>query len=162
MSRKSFRGCSRIVANSLCFCNFHISHGLNEKVEYNLFMALRYKGMRVNAFGLPTSKNKKQRSHFKRKKRNTYLTTFTFSFKKDSPKNLIIMYDIPHGLKKERDWFRRHLVKFGYVMIQKSVCVGPSPLPKHFLDYLKEIKIGDSFKTFKLAKPYSSSISAMA
>lgn len=64
------------------------------------------------------------------------------------------MYDIPSGQKKERDWFRRHLIKFGYVMIQKSVWVGPSTLPKDFLSYLKEIKIGDNFKTFKLAKPY--------
>ena len=66
------------------------------------------------------------------------------------------MYDIPHTLKKERDWFRRQLINFGYVMIQKSVWVGPSPLPKDFLAYLKEIKIGDSFKTFKLAKSYIS------
>jgi len=72
------------------------------------------------------------------------------------------MYDIPHNLKKERDWFRRQLIKFEYIMIQKSVWVGPSPLPKDFLDYLKEIKIGDNFKTFKLAKPYKNTISAMA
>ena len=65
------------------------------------------------------------------------------------------MYDIPTAFRKERDWFRRHLVKFGYIMIQKSVWVGPAPLPKDFLDYLKEIKIGDNFKTFKLAKSYT-------
>jgi len=126
-------------------------------------MTARYKGMRVNSSGLPLIGNRKsQPKNFKRKKRNAYLATFTSSFKKDSPKNLIVMYDIPHNLKKERDWFRRHLAKFGYIMIQKSVWVGPSPLPKNFLDYLKEIKIGDSFKTFKLAKPYDSHISAMA
>ena len=56
--------------------------------------------------------------------------------------------------KKERDWFRRHLVRFGYIMIQKSVWVGPSPLPKDFLEYLNKIKIGDDFKTFKLARAY--------
>ncbi len=65
------------------------------------------------------------------------------------------MYDIPHLQKKERDWFRRQLVNFGYIMIQKSVWVGPSPLPDDFLDYLKEIKIKDNFKTFKLAKSYT-------
>jgi len=64
------------------------------------------------------------------------------------------MYDIPSDKKKERDWFRRKLIKFGYIMIQKRVWVGPSPLPKDFLDYLKEIKIGDNCKTFKLAKSY--------
>lgn len=124
---------------------------------------IRYKGMRVNAFGLPvfSSSTKDGNKKFIRK-RSLYHVSFTSFFKEDAPKNLIVMYDIPHNLKKERDWFRRHLIKFGYIMIQKSVWVGPSPLPKNFLDYLKEIKIGDSFKTFKLAKSYNTSISAMA
>jgi DNA-binding transcriptional regulator PaaX len=124
---------------------------------------LRYKGMRVNSFGVPVinyGKNSNQK--IKKRKRSLYLLTFSSSFQENVPKNLIIMYDIPHHLKKERDWFRRHLVKFGYVMVQKSVWVGPAPLSKNFLDYLKDIKIGDKFRTFKLAKPYNSSISAMA
>lgn len=111
--------------------------------------------MRVNAFGVPIfSQNRKSSARTENRKKTFYHITFESPFKKDDSKNLIVMYDIPHGIKKERDWFRRHLVKFGYVMIQKSVWVGPSPLPKEFLDYLKEIKIGDSFKTFKLAKSY--------
>lgn len=40
-------------------------------------------------------------------------------------------------------------------MIQRSVWVGPSPLPKEFLDYVKEIKLEDKFKTFKLSKGYN-------
>jgi len=114
-----------------------------------------YKGIRVNAFGIPILSDSK----LEIKKKNTkgkklYNVAFASPFKKDDPKDLIVMYDIPHNLKKERDWFRRHLVKFNYKMIQKSVWVGPSPLPKYFLDYLKEIKIGDNLKTFKLAKGY--------
>jgi len=100
-------------------------------------------------------KDKKSRVKRENRKRNFYHITFSSPFKKDSSKNLIVMYDIPHYQKKERDWFRRHLIKFGYIMIQKSVWVGPSPLPKDFLDYLKEIKIKDNFKTFKLAKSYT-------
>jgi len=125
---------------------------------------LRYKGMRVNAFGLPilsSSQKDSNKKHHKRT-RNLYNVSFSSSFKKDTPKNLIVMYDIPEEFKKERDWFRRQLVKFEYIMIQRSVWVGPSPLPKDFLDYLKEIKIGNNFKTFKLAKPYNTSISAIA
>lgn len=112
--------------------------------------------MRVNAFGLPIfSQGRKSRAKIENRKKSFYYTTFVSPFSENSPKNLIIMYDIPHLQKKERDWFRRQLIKFGYIMIQKSVWVGPSPLPKDFLDYLKEIKIGDDFKTFKLAKPYT-------
>jgi hypothetical protein len=39
-------------------------------------------------------------------------------------------------------------------MIQKSVWVGPSPLPKDFLDYVKSIGLLNQLKTLKLAKPY--------
>ncbi|MFA5889179.1 MAG: CRISPR-associated endonuclease Cas2 [Candidatus Paceibacterota bacterium] len=120
-----------------------------------------YKGVKVNMFGLPVS-TKKQNNKSVIKKRNPYHISFQSPFNKSLPKNLIVMYDIPHELKKERDWFRRHLIKFGYVMIQKSIWVGPSPLPKQFLSYLEEIKIRNKFKTFKLAQPYNSSISAMA
>ncbi len=113
--------------------------------------------MKVNSFGLPAFvKNKSGRVKKNDRQKSFYNTVFYSPFKKDSPKNLIVMYDIPHVMKKERDWFRRHLKKFNYEMIQKSVWVGPSPLPKNFLEYLKEIKIGDNFKTFKLAKPYDS------
>jgi len=73
---------------------------------------------------------------------------------KNSPKDLLIVYDIEENKKKERDWFRRHLKRFHFIMIQRSVWVGPSPLPKEFSDYLKEIKLGDSLKTFKLARGY--------
>jgi CRISPR-associated endonuclease Cas2 len=114
-----------------------------------------YRGIRVNAFGLPIfSQNRKSRAKTKDRKKSFYHITFVSPFNKDSPKNLIVMYDIPHLQKKERDWFRRQLVNFGYIMIQKSVWVGPSPLPKDFLDYLKKIKIKDNLKTFKLAKSY--------
>jgi|SRR3989338_6731519 len=114
-----------------------------------------YKGVEVNSFGIPIfSKGRKSRAKKENRKRTFYHITFSSPFRENSSKNLIVMYDIPHSQKKERDWFRRHLIKFGYVMIQKSVWVGPSPLPKYFLDYLKEIKIGDNLKTFKLTKSY--------
>src|SRR3989344_8890700 len=96
------------------------------------------------------------------RKKISYNVSFECCFDQKSPKNLIVMYDIPHLQKKERDWFRRQLINFEYIMIQKSVWVGPSPLPKDFLVYLKQIKIGDKFKTFKLAKSYNTHISAMA
>jgi hypothetical protein len=114
---------------------------------------IRYKGVEVNSIGLPIliSKDyKKENLIIKRR----YLNSFISSFQEGTPKNLLLIYDIPESLKKERDWFRRQLVSFGFVMIQRSVWVGPSPLPKEFLDYLTEIKIGDNFKTFKLEKGY--------
>lgn len=121
-------------------------------------MSIRYyKGIKVNSLGIPVFLLKyKNRIKSKKRKRNFYNSSFISPFKKDSPKNLLVMYDIPSAKRKERDWFRRHLRRFDYVMIQKSVWVGPSPLPKEFLDYLKEIKIEDNLKTFKLHKTYLS------
>jgi CRISPR-associated endonuclease Cas2 len=114
---------------------------------------LRYKGVEVNMFGLPilySSENIKENKKIKRK----YLRSFVSDFKDSEPKDLLLIYDIPEAMKKERDWFRRQLRSFGYIMIQRSVWVGPSLLPKEFLNYLKMIKIRDNFKTFKLEKSY--------
>jgi DNA-binding transcriptional regulator PaaX len=121
-------------------------------------MSPKYKGIKVNRFGLPDLKAKNNRIKKNGRKRNFYLTSFTSSFesfKKDTPKNLLLIYDIPEAMKKERDWFRRQLKTFNFIMIQKSVWVGPSPLPKDFLDYLKRIGLEKQFKTFKLAKSYT-------
>ena len=128
-------------------------------LDYNMCMSVRkilyYKGIKTNSFGIPLFLLKNSsRIKNKDRKRSFYNYTFPDIFKKDAPKNLIVMYDIPYSLKKERDWFRRQLIKFGYIMIQKSVWVGPSPLPQDFLSYLKDIKIESCFKTFKLANSY--------
>jgi DNA-binding transcriptional regulator PaaX len=114
---------------------------------------LNYKGVRVNSFGIPTSKI--NRININDRKKRYYNTSFSSNSKSDLPKNLLVIYDIPEEMKKERDWFRRHLKRFNFIMIQRSVWVGPSPLPKDFLDYVKSIGIKDKFKTFKLARSYS-------
>jgi len=72
----------------------------------------------------------------------------------NAPKNLLLMFDIPESRKAERNWLRWHLKKFQYYMIQKSVWVGPSPLPKKFGTHLKEMGLDIYIKIFKLAKSY--------
>ena len=89
------------------------------------------------------------------KKKQDSLQIFFNTFKKDAPKNLIVMFDIPEGKKAEREWFRFHLKRFNYVMVQRSVWVGPSPLPKDFMNYVESIKLKDCIKTFKLAKAFN-------
>lgn len=142
----------------------------------------RYKGMRVSIFGIPTIFPYKKQSinnavyklnkngyvlkendnisllpkgiRYLENKKAKFLK-FTSLYEKESPKNLLVMFDIPKVKKAEREWFRFHLRQFGYEMIQKSVWVGPSPLPKDFLAYVKDIKLMECIKTFKLAKPYN-------
>ena len=116
-----------------------------------------YKGIRVNMFGIPVGDKNKTRIRIQNRKRRSYYLTFDSPFSKKDPKNLIVIYDIPESMKKERNWFRRQLKSFGYEMIQRSVWVGPSPLPKEFKIYVKMIGLKNKLKTFKLAKPYSKS-----
>lgn len=108
--------------------------------------------MRVNLFGLPSFSDSKKRKNVPKRR---YLHSFVSDFHKDAPKNLLLIYDIPEGKKKERDWFRRQLKNFDFIMIQRSVWVGPSPLPAEFFSYLKRIGLQKEFKTFKLAKSYT-------
>jgi CRISPR-associated endonuclease Cas2 len=142
---------------------------------------LYYKGIPVNVFGFPKyliSNKSSYRStvyqltkkDFIRKYKGGWLITpkgkkyldsyegdlmhFPSPFKKADPKNLIVMFDVPIEKNKHRDWLRRQLKEFDYVMVQQSVWVGPSPLPKEFKDYMKMLKIEKNIKTFKLAKNY--------
>lgn len=85
------------------------------------------------------------------KKKGDRLHFFNSPFQKNSPKNLLVLFDIPEDRKGEREWFRKQLKEFGYEMIQKSVWLGPSPLPKEFVQYVKSIGLHDTIKTFKLA-----------
>jgi len=140
----------------------------------------RYGGIRRGFFMLPdfdfyqyqTLANKcselKKRGLVKKGKNNEYyittkgiyyieenksiLKSLNFIVNEKLPKNLIVMYHIPQDQKKERDWFRCHLKKLNFEMIQKSVWLGPSPLPKEFLEYVEDVGIKDNFKTFKLSK----------
>lgn len=140
-----------------------------------------YKGIPMNALFLPVFENKQKQSvrnqfnnlyrdgyidkvngyyilnkngkEYLNKHKKKHLKNFE-PIENNSQKNLLLLYDIPEDKKQERDWFRRTLIKFGFVMIQRSVWVGPSPLPKEFLDYVKSIGLKDSIKTFKLEKGY--------
>ena len=142
---------------------------------------IKHKGMSINIFGIPYFNKYSQKSvratidRLKRKDiiekelagivlskyGKEYVKRKLDSLKQfDKPeniskdKNLLVMFDIPTERKPEREWFRWHLKKFDYIMIQKSVWVGPSPLPKEFMDYVKKIKLDNCIKTFKLAKSY--------
>jgi DNA-binding transcriptional regulator PaaX len=116
-----------------------------------------YKGVKTNSFGIPIFLLGKNDNRIKKddRKRKFYYHAFNSPFEKSSPRNLLVMYDIPSDKKKERDWFRRHLIKFNYIMVQKSVWVGPSPLPKEFIKYVDDIGLKKQLKTFKLAQGYT-------
>jgi hypothetical protein len=140
-----------------------------------------YKGITVNIFGIPRFKQYRKKSIQMAINRlshdniiekeidgivlsrygKEYVQRKIDSLKKfDNPGNLsknrtlLIIFDIPTEKKAHREWLRWHLKKFNYIMIQKSVWVGPYPIPDDFSKYLKEIKLDECIKTFRLSKPY--------
>lgn len=152
--------------------------------EYKLKSHLKYKGIRTGFLGLPDFKyykyqtlanrfsDLKNKGYVAEKNGNYFITDrgveflhggseirtvlkkFSATTSDKDKKDLLIIYDIPEDKKVERDWFRRQLRSLNFIMIQRSAWVGPSPLPPEFIAYVKKIKIGDKFKTFKLAKGY--------
>lgn len=176
----TFSAIARLVTDSILeySINMSIQNDLLELLQTPQF---RYKGMSVNIFGFPVFKNYKRNSinvALSRLKKKQYITfkgsclklsengkkyvarrrarlqLFKSPFSKQFSKNLLVIFDIPEVRKAEREWFRFHLKKFEYTMIQRSVWVGPSPLPEEFLNYLKHIKLTSCVKTFKLARDY--------
>lgn len=91
---------------------------------------------------------------FLSRKNKIIFKKFESNKKDNDPKDLLLLYDVPEDKKTHRDWLRRELINFSYIMIQRSVWVGPSPLPKGFTEYLRDIGLKDSIKTFKLQKGF--------
>lgn len=149
--------------------------------EELLSTTLYYKGIPVNIFGVPRFNHYKKstvsmslyrlnkKGYLKREGDAWLLTSegeryarekyfkferFASPFAKGSKRDLLVMFDVPEERRNYREWLREQLKEFGYVMIQRSVWVGPSPLPKEFKHYLKKLNLDKSIKTFKLAKGY--------
>jgi DNA-binding transcriptional regulator PaaX len=139
---------------------------------------LNYKGYRCNIFGIPKLSVYEKRAlslALNRLIRLAYVITEgeqwkltekgkqyyiqkRNSFKQfdslvgNTKQRLILIFDIPEPRKAERDWLRAQLKNQNFKLIQKSVWVGPSPLHKDFVKYLKEIKLTNCIKTFKLSR----------
>lgn len=153
---------------------------VSEIINEFLKTELSYKGARVNLFGIPIYNEYKKSSYassisrLKGKgfidedklgwfitsdgkkfcKNNKKYKNFNSPFSEKTPRDLLVIFDISQDRKKERDWLRWQLKKFNYSMIQRSVWVGPSPLPVEFKRYLEDIKLKECIKTFKLKSGY--------
>lgn len=53
----------------------------------------------------------------------------------------IIIFDIPEIDKNKRNWFRQSLENLNFSMLQKSVWIGKSKLPKEFVFKIRDLKI---------------------
>ncbi len=67
-------------------------------------------------------------------------------------KKIIIAFDVPEVDRFKRDWLRIELAAMDFRMIQKSVWIGPSSLPKKFVINLGRIGILKFVKFFKITE----------
>ena len=65
---------------------------------------------------------------------------------------MVIVFDIPELRRKQRNWLRAELVALDFIPLQKSVWLGPAPLPKEFIKYLSETNLLQYLKFFKAAE----------
>jgi len=63
---------------------------------------------------------------------------------------MIIAFDIPEEKRRGRNWLRIELVGLGFKMLQKSVWLGPAPLPEEFISHLKIMEILPHLKFFEV------------
>lgn len=66
-----------------------------------------------------------------------------------SKKKIIISFDIPESHRKYRNWLRIELAHLDFKIMQKSVWLGPAPLPKEFIEALKERELFSYLKFFE-------------
>lgn len=106
--------------------------------------------------GLVAKKNnnwmitKKGKEYFqKRIKSLLPLHSPPLEIKKNLKKNVIVAFDIPEKYRQKRKWLRVELTLLGFASIQKSVWLGPAPLPKDFIVKLNELDILQYLKFFK-------------
>ena len=72
--------------------------------------------------------------------------------KKKIQKNILVIFDIPERLRKKRGWFRAVLEELDFHLVQKSVWIGKSIIPRDLIDDLKEMKILQYIHFFEVEK----------
>ena len=133
------------------FAQYHPQSVRNtiSKLTKNGLIRTGAEGIMIQAKGRAFIEKKLERLHY-----------FNSPFRKNVLKNLLVLFDIPEDRKAEREWFRKQLREFGYEMIQKSVWLGPSPLPEEFVIYVKAIGLKGCIKTFRLAPDQQQTLKA--
>ena len=65
---------------------------------------------------------------------------------------IIVIFDIPESEKSKRNWLRSVLKNLNFEMVQKSVWIGKTKIPKLFLEDLGTLKIIEFVEIFEVSK----------
>ncbi len=83
------------------------------------------------------------------KKISSFFPVHSKRINRQQPKSIIISFDIPEAHKNKRDWLRIELLCLGFEMLQRSVWLGPAPIPQEFVDSLRKLQILQYIKFFE-------------
>lgn len=72
--------------------------------------------------------------------------------KEKSQKFVTVAFDVPEKERRERDWLCFALKALGLSMIQKSVWVGKTKIPREFLNDLARLRLVDFVEIFEVSK----------
>lgn len=86
------------------------------------------------------------------RKRKKHALPETAYVKEPSDRITIAVFDIPEREKRKREWLRFALRRLGFSMLQKSVWIGKTKIPKEFLNQLFELKLGEFVEIFEISK----------
>ncbi|MDP3948074.1 MAG: hypothetical protein Q8Q41_05315 [bacterium] len=67
-------------------------------------------------------------------------------------RNMIIAFDIPERERRKRNWLRSELAIHDFMQLQKSVWMGPAPLPADFIRLLNELHLLPHMKFFRASE----------
>ncbi|MBI4159646.1 CRISPR-associated endonuclease Cas2 [Candidatus Wolfebacteria bacterium] len=72
--------------------------------------------------------------------------------KEESGRVTIIIFDVPEAERKKRAWLRSALASLGFTLVQKSVWIGKSKIPKEFLNDLKNLNLIPCVEIFEITR----------
>ncbi|MDP3052541.1 MAG: hypothetical protein Q8N22_01130 [bacterium] len=127
-----------------------------KRIDYQKLkeQTLRITLSRLKKRGLVENKNgiwaiTKQGRKFLKNKLISKIPHFGHLKIKNKKKELVVIFDIPEIRKKQRNWLRGELTLLGFILLQKSVWLGPAPLPKEFIKYLSDTNLLPYLRFFK-------------
>ncbi len=97
-----------------------------------------------------TKKGKDKLTFLKRQKREKPSNHSYIKEKGD--RFIIVMFDIPEKERRKRAWLRSALANLDFKIIQKSVWMGKTEIPKVFLEDLFKLKLIDCVEIFEISK----------
>jgi len=129
----------------------HAARALQEATFRTILTRLKNQGLVENPSRGMWQATKKALGmyHAVRKKDEAYRKFFNAYGKK---RDTIIIFDVSEKKFRVRNYLRMELISLGYELLQKSVWIGGSPLPKEFIAYLTEADLLGAVHIFTIEK----------